>query len=376
MGDSTYTLTRGMSALWEVYDMESFFNNRWFKGLLLTLLGLLVLFMLMQIKPMLIQFYSFLSAVLMPFFVAMIISYVLNPIVSLLNGRKVPRSIAVLLIYAAFLTSLAVITVNVIPMFVRQLTELNEHLPQFTVKAQNLITEFNDSRYIPESIRAGINRSLANMETGISKTISDYIDRIGTTINALFLVFIIPFLAFYILRDFHGIQQGVLTLVPKQQRRHAVRLMSEIDDALGNYVRGQFLVCLVVGVFAWIGYWLVGLPYGLLFALAVALTNIIPYIGPYFGAAPAILSAMTISWKMVLYVILVNWLIQVVEGNIISPQVVGRTLHMHPLTIIFVLLVGGEVAGIMGLILAVPFYAVVKVVFQYLLQYYIRHKTT
>ncbi|MCL6460221.1 MAG: AI-2E family transporter, partial [Gorillibacterium sp.] len=332
--------------------MESFFNNRWFKGLLLTLLGLLVIYMLIQIKPLLFNLYGFLSAVLMPFFIAMIISYVLNPIVSVLHARKVPRSIAVLLIYAVFLTSLAVVTINLIPMFIRQLTELNEHLPQFTVKAQNLMTEFNDSRYVPDSIRDGINRSLANMETGISKTIAGYIDRIGATINAVFLLFIIPFLAFYILRDFQGIQRGALTMVPKQQRKHVVRLLSEIDDALGNYVRGQFLVCMVVGILAWVGYWLIGMQYPLLFACAVAITNIIPYLGPYFGAAPAILFAMTISWKMVLYTILVNWLIQILEGNVISPQVVGRKLHMHPLTIIFVLLAGGEVAGIMGLILA------------------------
>ncbi|MBC8080188.1 MAG: AI-2E family transporter [Gorillibacterium sp.] len=355
--------------------MESFSNNRWFKGLVLALLGLLVIFMLIQIKPLLINLFGFVRAVLTPFFIAMIISYVLNPIVSVLNGRKVPRSIAVLLIYAAFLTSLAVIAVNLIPMFIRQLTELNEHLPQFTLRAQNLLTEFNDNRYVPDSVRNGINRSLSNMEAGFSKAISAYIDRIGTTINAVFLTFIIPFLAFYILRDFKGIQRGVLTMVPKQQRKHAVRLVSEIDDALGNYVRGQFLVCAVIGVLAWVGYWLIGLPYPLLFASAVALTNIIPYLGPYFGAAPAILFAMTLSWKMVLYTILVNWLIQILEGNVISPQVVGRKLHMHPLTIIFVLLAGGEIAGVLGLILAVPFYAVVKVVIQYLLQYYIRNKT-
>ncbi|WP_234340216.1 AI-2E family transporter [Gorillibacterium timonense] len=356
--------------------MDSFFNNRWFKAFVMILLGLLIVFMLVQIKPLLMSIYHFLSAVLAPFLVAMIISYVLNPIVCLLNERsKVPRSIAVLLIYALFITSFAVIMANLIPMFVRQLTELNEHLPQFTAKTQNLIAQYNDNRYIPESVRAGINRSLTKLESGISTGISGYIDRIGTTLNTVFLVFIIPFLAFYILKDFQGIQRGILTFVPKNHRRLTIRLLSEVDDALGSYVRGQFLVCIIVGVLSWLGYWLVGMPYPLLFASAVALTNIIPYLGPYFGAAPAILFALTLSWKMVLYVVIVNWLVQLLEGNIISPQVVGRTLHMHPLTIILVLLAGGEVAGVLGLILAVPFYAAVKVLVQYLFQYYIRRRT-
>ncbi|WP_438434410.1 AI-2E family transporter [Gorillibacterium sp. sgz500922] len=356
--------------------MESLPNNRWFKILVLVLLGLLIVFMLVQIKPLLLSIYHFLSAVLAPFLIAMIISYVLNPIVCLLNERsKVPRSMAVLLIYAAFITSFAVIMANLIPMFVRQLTELNEHLPQFTAKAQNLMAQFNDNRYVPDSVRAGINRSLGKLESGISAGISGYIDRIGTTLNTVFIAFIVPFLAFYILKDFGSIQRGVLTFVPKRHRRHAVRLLSEVDEALGSYVRGQFLVCIIVGVMAWAGFWLIGLPYPLLFASAVALTNIIPYLGPYIGAAPALLFALTLSWKMVLYAALVNWLVQLLESNVISPQVVGRTLHMHPLTIILVLLAGGEIAGVLGLILAVPFYAVVKVLVQYLLQYYIRRKT-
>ncbi|MEO3947087.1 AI-2E family transporter [Gorillibacterium sp. CAU 1737] len=356
--------------------MESLPNNRWFKVLVFILLGLLILFMLVQIKPLLMNVYHFLSAVLAPFLVAMIISYVLNPVVCLLNERsKVPRSIAVLLIYAAFLTSLAVILANFIPMFVRQLTELNEHLPQFTAKTQALISQYNENRYIPETVRTGINRALAKLETGISAGVTSSIDRIGATLNTVFLAFIIPFLAFYILKDFQGIQRGILTLVPKSHRRQAVRLLSDVDEALGSYVRGQLLVCVIVGVFSWVGYWLIGMPYPLLFASAVALTNIIPYLGPYFGAAPAILFALTLSWKMVLYVALVNWIVQLLEGNVISPQVVGRTLHMHPLTIILVLLAGGEVAGVIGLILAVPFYAAGKVVVQHLFRYYIRRKT-
>ncbi|WP_040950033.1 AI-2E family transporter [Gorillibacterium massiliense] len=355
--------------------MSSLNNNRWFRALVLTLLGLLVIYMLLELKPLFLNLYKFISAVLAPFFIAIIISYVLNPIVSLLNQRKVPRSIAVLLIYAAFIASTAVILMNLIPMFIKQLEELNEHLPQFTARAQAFISQVNENRHLPESVRTGVNNSLIKMETGFSRWISNYIDGLGNTLNALFIAFIIPFLAFYILKDFNTIQKGLLSAIPKKHRKHAVRLIGEIDEALGSYVRGQFLVCLIVGILAWIGYWIIGLPYPLLFASVVALTNIIPYLGPYLGAAPALLFAATLSWKMVLYVALVNWLVQLLEGNVISPQVVGKTLHMHPMTIIFVLLVGGELAGIMGLILAVPFYAVIKVFVQYLFQYYIRQKT-
>jgi predicted PurR-regulated permease PerM len=354
--------------------VEPFYRRKAFTILIYSLLTLVILYMLMQIRPMLIWLYGILSAVLAPFVVAMIISYVLNPIVSLLNKRKVPRTVAVLLIYAVFITSAVVILMHMIPMFVKQMTELNEHLPELVGRAQALINQLNENRYFPDSVRTGINKALLKMESGVSSAVTDYIRGIGSTLNMVFVAFIIPFLAFYMLKDFKAIERAVVSNVPKRQRKLAVRLLIDIDMALGNYIRGQFLVCMIVGVLAYIGYWIAGMNYPLLLACMVAIFNIIPYLGPFFGAAPAILMAATVSWKMVVYVIIVNMVVQNLESNIISPQVVGRTLHMHPLTIIFVLLVGGELAGVMGLILAVPFFAVLKVFSQHIRMYYLQRK--
>jgi predicted PurR-regulated permease PerM len=350
--------------------LDHFAKNRWFAAMVYGLLLLFIIFMLMQIRPLLAGLYSFLAAVLAPFAIAMMISYVLNPIVNLLNKRRVPRTIAVLLIYAVFLTSLTVILMNIIPIFMKQLAEINEHMPQLTIKAQNLMDTVKDNRFLPDSVEKGINSALLKFENSVSKLISNYIHGIGNTINMLFIAFIIPFLAFYILKDFQLMEKSVLTFVPKKHHEHAIKLLVDIDAALGSYIRGQFIVGIIVGCLSYIGYWIIGMPYLLLLASVVALFNIIPYLGPFFGAAPALVMASSISWKMVLYVAIVNTLVQILEGNIISPQVVGRTLHMHPLFIIFALLVGGELAGIVGLILAVPFFAVLKVVYQHITSYY------
>ncbi|MDB5054581.1 MAG: putative rane protein [Bacilli bacterium] len=355
--------------------MEHFTKNRWFAMMVYGLLALFILFMLMQISSLISGLYNFLSAVLAPFAIAMIISYVLNPIVNVLHKRRVPRTIAIMLIYAVFITSLTVILMNLIPIFMNQLIELNEHVPKLTMKAQNLMDTLNDNRFLPQSVRMGINNSLIKFEAGISQIISDYINGIGDTINMLFIAFIIPFLAFYILKDFRLMEKSALTFVPKNHREKAVKLLIDIDLALGSYIRGQFLVCIIIGFFAYIGYWLVGMPYTLLLASVVAIFNIVPYLGPFLGAAPALIMASTISWKMMLYVVLVNTIVQILESNIISPQIVGRTLHMHPLWIIFALLVGGEVAGMIGLILAVPFFAVLKVIIQHFILYYNNRKT-
>jgi predicted PurR-regulated permease PerM len=356
--------------------MDKFMKSRFFSVLVYVLLGLLILFMLQQIKPMISTTYSFLKAVLAPFLIAVIITYVLNPIVCMLNDRKVPRTIAVLLIYAVFITCVIVVLMNLIPMFMNQLQEMNEHLPELTMRAQGLYDGLNDNRLIPESVRTGLEKALVKAEDNFSASVTNMANGIGSTINMLLIAFIVPFLAFYMLKDFQLIEKSVLTFLPAGRRKSAIKLVKDIDTALGNYVRGQFIVCIVIGILAYLGYWIIGMPYPLLLASIVAVFNIIPYMGPFFGAAPAIIMATTISMKMVLLVAAVNMLVQILEGNVISPQVVGRTLHLHPMSIIFALLVGGELAGVVGLILAVPCLAVLKVVVHHIMVYYVQRKRT
>ncbi|GMX62660.1 AI-2E family transporter [Paenibacillus elgii] len=356
--------------------MDRFPKQRLLVGMIYTLLGLIILYMLLQLRPMLAGLYDFLKKILTPFAIALIISYVLNPVVTLLGARKVPRTMAVLLIYAVFITSATVVLMNLIPMFVRQLAELNDKMPDVAFKAQSVVNGLNGLSFLPDSVRLGIQQSLSKLENGISLAIAEYIHGIGSTINTVFLLFIIPFVAFYILKDFQLIEKSTLAIVPKTHRKEIVSMLMDIDMALGNYIRGQFTVCMIVGLLAYIGYWLIGMPYALLLASVVAVFNIIPYLGPFLGAAPALIVASTVSWKMVLFVGLINTACQILEGNVISPQVVGRSLNMHPLVIIFALLVGGEIAGVTGLILAVPFFAVMKVILQHVFMYYIHRKTT
>ncbi len=354
--------------------MERFTNNRFFLWLVYLILSLIAIYLLLQLKPILLEFYMFLKAVLGPFIVAMIISYVLHPIVSMLHERKVPRTIAVLLIYAVFCAALTVILVNAIPMFIEQAQELNKHMPELSMRAQNLVSDINKSSFLPESFRESLNKLLIHSEKKVSEALFDVVNNIGSMVNAVFVAFIIPFLAFYILKDFDVFERTVITYVPKSHRANIVRLLKDIDQALGSYIRGQFLVCVIVGLLAYAGYLLIGMPYALLLASVVAVTNIIPYMGPFIGAAPAILVASTVSFKMVVMVAIVNTICQILEGNVISPQVVGRTLHMHPLLIIFALLAGGEIAGVVGMILAVPIFAACKVIVQHIFAYYVRRK--
>ncbi|WP_151735950.1 AI-2E family transporter ['Paenibacillus yunnanensis' Narsing Rao et al. 2020] len=353
--------------------MERWFQSKGFRWMIGLLLALIILYLVWLLRPMLQVIFLFLKAILAPFLAAIILSYVLNPVVKMLGKRKMPRGVAVLLIYAVFLLALAVIAINLIPMFIRQLEELNEHLPEITLHAQGLMNNMN-TELMPRGVEMGMNNWFLQLESRLAKGISHFLDNIGTTIGLVFNAFIVPFLVFYILKDFDVFERLLVSCLPRSRRKSIVRLLKDIDDALGSYIRGQLFVCLIIGILAYIGYALIGMPYPLLFACLVALFDIVPYLGPFLGAAPAVVMASTVSFKLVLYVVVVNTLCQMIESNIVSPQVVGRTLHLHPLLIIFALLVGGELAGMLGLILAVPVFAAGKVVLQHLLTYYIRRK--
>ncbi|MCZ3393871.1 AI-2E family transporter, partial [Enterococcus faecium] len=147
---------------------------------------------------------------------------------------------------------------------------------------------------------------------------------------------------------------------------NVVDLFNTMSDTLSSYISGQVIECLFVGTFTVIGYMIIQQPYGLLLGVIAGICNIIPYVGPYFGIFPSLLVAIAQSPGQVVSVIIVVLIVQQVDGNFIYPNVIGKSLQIHPLTIIILLLVAGKISGILGMILAVPAYAIVKVLINFI----------
>ena len=137
--------------------------------------------------------------------------------------------------------------------------------------------------------------------------------------------------------------------------------IEEIDDKVGSYIQGQMLVSLCIGVMLFIGYNIIGLHYAFSLATIAAFLSIVPYLGPVIAITPAMLVAASTSWVMVIKMLVVWGIVQFLEGNIISPNIMGRSMKMHPLTVIFVILIGVNMAGVVGAILGIPVYSILKV---------------
>lgn len=328
-----------------------------------VILFLVIVNLLWWIRPIVFDVWWVIKEVTLPFVGGLVIAYLLHPVVIALEKRKVPRLVAVLLIYASFVLICAIGIVNAIPVLTKQLTELSDDIPRLTQWYHSWMSEWEANKYfLPDTIQSGVDRVIIQSQERMSLTISQLVNNAKSTIGKMLGYAIIPFIAFYLLKDLKNIQRGMLLLIPKRFRREATQMLRDIDESLGKYIHGQMVVALIVGTLAYIGYWLIDMPYPFLLASFVSITNVIPYIGPLIGATPALIVALTISTKTVLFILLINLTVQMIEGNILSPNIVGRSLHMHPLAIIFALLVGETLGGIFGMIVAVPIFAICKVI--------------
>jgi predicted PurR-regulated permease PerM len=344
-------------------SMKFVFSTRWLICLAIIVLSLIAVYMVFQVGPYFSPLWNMIRTVAVPIVISMILAYLLHPLVDGLMKCKLHRTLAILVIYIFFLGGLTVLIWFAAPLLITQIKDLIKQLPEMESSLRQWAQILDQQlSYLPDGVHKGIDDALGNFEQTIMKGIMGVVHTLGSLLGNLFTLIVVPFLVFYLLNDVEVIQKGLYFFIPHKQRKPALKLWKDIDHSLGEYVRGQIMVGFVIGVLAFIGYYLIGLPYPLFLAVIVAVTNIIPYFGPFIGAGPAVFVALITDPTLLLWVIIVNMIIQVMEGNVLAPWIVGRRLHIHPVFIIFALLIGAEVGGILGLILAVPFFVVLKVV--------------
>ncbi|MFD1018857.1 AI-2E family transporter [Thalassobacillus hwangdonensis] len=342
-------------------------TKKLFSKILLTILLLLCLFLLAKLFPYYKGLLVIIWRVLLPFLIAGFIAFLLHPVIEKLHAFPMPRWTAILIIYLSFFGLIGYGLYKGLPHMIRQMKQLNEQIPALTEQYRSFIYQlYEKTAALPEGFHNQLDRSLNRMQEWSTSRLDGVITSFTGIMDVVIIAAVIPVLTFYFLKDFELIKRVMKKLTPKRFQPEGKDMLREMNASLGGYIRGQLLVCLIVGVLAFIGFWVIGIDYPLLLGVIVGATNIIPYFGPLIGAVPAVIIALITSGKMVLFVVIVIVVVQIAEGNLVSPYVVGRTTHIHPILIIFALLVGEEVAGIFGMIVAVPILTCVKVVVQHL----------
>ena len=246
----------------------------------------------------------------------------------------------------------------------RYLNELQVYLTELTknTKRPSWFDQIDLTEYL-DNIKGSVNGILKGFMGSLTTSIGSMI---GAVTSVTITIVTVPFVLFYMLKDGPKLLPNIKKVLPKNRADAVAELLVKMSDTIAKYISGQVIECLFVGTFSAIGYSLVGIPYALLIGMFAGITNIIPYLGPYIGLVPAIFIALSLSFKEVILVIVVCVVVQQVDGNLIYPNVIGKSLDIHPLTIIMILLAAGNIAGLLGMILAIPAYAVTKVVVVYL----------
>ncbi|WP_077621408.1 AI-2E family transporter [Sediminibacillus massiliensis] len=327
------------------------------------ILALLFLYLLSKILPLYKEAVTVFFHILTPFIIAAVIAYLLHPLIELLHKYNFPRWLAIIGIYILFFGGVTYLIYKLYPIFIHQLKDLNHNLPYFMEQYRDAIySMYESTSYLPETVHDKMDTMFSRIEQFIDNLLTSIASKLTKIMDIIVIIAVIPVLVFYMLKDFSLIKRALWKLAPSKYRQSAGRLVHDIDKSLGAYIRGQLLVCLFVSITTYGVFWFIGMKYPLLLALLMGATNLIPYFGPYLGAVPAVVIAFTISYKMVLYVIIGVFIVQIIEGNLLSPFIVGKSVNIHPILIIFALLVGGEFGGIIGMILAVPLLSVLKVI--------------
>ncbi|WP_445490241.1 AI-2E family transporter [Niallia sp. 03133] len=335
---------------------------KWYYRLGFTLLLFIVLFVFVKLSPLWLPLFKILMKVITPFIIGAFITYLLHPVIEILHKKGLHRGLAVALIYIIFFGGIGYGLYKGIPVFIDQLEELTENAPVLANHYREWIQSIQEkTKALPENMQAKVDNGIESFELKMDGLLTKVLQGAMDIVNSFVIIMLIPFISFYMLKDINAVKKAAWFITPKKWRKNGSVFLKDVNVSLGSYIRGQLLVCFIIGALSTILFWFFHMKYSLVLGIIIGITNVIPYFGPVIGAVPAIIIASTMSINMLIIVVVIIIILQFLEGNIISPFIVGKSLHLHPLIIMFALLLGGEIGGIVGMIVSVPILSILKV---------------
>jgi predicted PurR-regulated permease PerM len=326
---------------------------------------------------LLLRLLVYINPIVPPLLIAIAVVYLLNPLVSALERRGVPRAAGAGIVYVLFLCIVALVISLLVPVVTRQVGQVIDHFPDYLADAQATISRLAarfgqepdfrlDAEQVREWLSAGENRqAVTRYLTGLRSVTN-------SVISGLIIIVLGPVMAFYLLVDLPRLRRGAMALIPPGRREEIKGLMDRIGTAVGGFFRGQLLVALFVGVASSIGLWAIGLPYWLLVGMVAGIFNLVPLVGPFIGGGLAVIIALVSGEPLkAVWAALVLLAVQQIDNHLISPNVMGRTVQLHPVVVMLALLVGASFAGLFGMLVVVPLVAMAKIIFLFIWSKYV-----
>ena len=354
-----------------------FLDNKAVTVFLVALLLGLNIFILSKISFLFIPVIDFLSVVMLPVILSGLLFYLLNPLVDLMEKYKINRVLAISIIFVIIAVLLIIGLAVAIPNLQRQVVIFAQNVPSYLEDADRVIDDLVTKR-LPDDFRPQLEQVLAQFSTqatawasNISSKAVNWVSAIiSGTSQVIVALIIMPFMLFYLLRDGKGLRDYITQFLPNKLREPVGKVLSDVNQQLANYVRGQITVAVIVAIMFIIFFKIIGLRYAVALGVTAGILNLVPYLGSFLAMIPALVLGLIAGPVMLLKVIIVFIVEQTIEGRFVSPLILGSQLNIHPITILFVLLTSGSMFGIWGVLLGIPIYASAKVVISAIFDWY------
>ena len=354
-----------------------FLDNKAVTVFLVALLLGLNIFILSKISFLFIPVIDFLSVIMLPVILSGLLFYLLNPLVDLMEKYKINRVLAISIIFVIIAVLLIIGLAVAIPNLQRQVVVFAQNVPSYLEDADKVIDDLVTKR-LPDDFRPQLEQVLANFSTQAtawasnisSKAVNWVSALISGTSQVIVALIIMPFMLFYLLRDGKGLRDYITQFLPNKLREPVGKVLSDVNQQLANYVRGQITVAVIVAIMFIIFFKIIGLRYAVALGVTAGVLNLVPYLGSFLAMIPALVLGLIAGPVMLLKVIIVFIVEQTIEGRFVSPLILGSQLNIHPITILFVLLTSGSMFGIWGVLLGIPIYASAKVVISEIFDWY------
>lgn len=335
----------------------------WFQVGVGVLLALLVIKYFIEIHWIFSPLVIILKAIFIPLLLGGVLYYVTEPIQRFLEKRRWPRWASILTIVfglIALVGGFGWIVGNPIAV---QVNNLVKNVPQISASIQDAADYVLRNRdNFPPQLKDFID-NMANSVQDIAFAASKgLVSFLQSVVSVSLLAILIPFFFIFMLKDHEKFAPSIYKYFSGERREWVKKTLSEIDDVLRSYIQGQLQISFLLALIMYVGYLIIGLEYSLLLVIFAFFMNMIPFIGPWIAFTPALIVAVVQDPVLVIWVSVVTLVAQQIDSNFITPNVMGKTLDIHPLTVITVILAAGNIAGFIGIIIAVPFYGVLKVV--------------
>lgn len=343
--------------------MRRLTNKVWFQAGIGILIVLLIIKMSMEVQHIFYPIAVILSAIFVPILIGGILFYVTEPMQRFLEKRKFKRWASISTILAGLLAIVLAFVSFVWPLISVQLTNFIDAFPTIMNEINKGVKYFFDHRdNLPAQVQDAVNNALDSIKDYAILTSKFLVDVVSTIVSWAFILILIPFFFIYMLKDHEGFAPRIYNLFLGERRTWVKKTLKDINDVLSSYVQGQLLISFFLATMMFIGYLILGLDYALLLVIFAFFMNIIPFIGPWIAFIPALVIGLIDSPMTALWVCVVTLIAQQIDSNFITPNVMGKSLDIHPLTVITIILAAGNIAGFVGVLVGVPFYAVVKVI--------------